>query len=438
MAPAIERACAARGDMLHRAPDLEAARRAYADNSCDIILVGMCRRESEEAMTRFLRGVRADGTSVVVLAETPEQILDCADDFLVPPLAEGIVMARLAILERHRQEWTHKRAILAAMPDLMFRLDGDGRYLEFHAANAGLLSHPEPVGRTVDEVLPRDVAGRAMSAIKKVIATQRPAAFEYDLSLPDGIHRFEARLVACGPDQALTIVRDVTAQYNALHVKQRFASRVITAQESERQHVSRELHDVIGQIVLVHRMDADFIARHPTASDEVRAAASALGESLDSTLQMVRTMALGLRPPALDDLGLGCALEALVAELSKKSSIKAECDIAPDVESITSETAVALYRIAQEALSNAVRHGEGSRLTLTLNRRPNGDIVLSVEDDGVGISEDSANDSASLGLLSMRERAQLFGGHVEIKRAKKRGTVVAVSIPDTQHHRSPN
>jgi signal transduction histidine kinase len=434
---ALASACSARGDEIRCAPDLDAARRAHTTLPCDVILVGTCPRESDAAMTEFLLGAREGGASIVLLADDPDNIVDCADDFLVLPLTAPVVSARLTILERHRQEWAHKRAILMALPDLMFRMDEHGRYLECHAADPRLLFAPDLVGKTINETLPADVAELCMAKIEEIIETGAPSSFEYTLPLPDAPHRFEARLVACGNREVLSIVRDVTSQYHALDVKQRFASRVITAQETERQHLSRELHDVVGQIVLVHRMDADFIARHPTASDEVRAAANSLGESLDSTLQMVRTMALGLRPPALDDLGLGCALETLVGELSTKSGIHGECDISPEVSSICSETAVALYRIAQEALSNAVRHGAGSRLTLTLGR-VNGDILLSVEDDGVGISEDSANDSSSLGLLSMRERAELFGGHVEIKRANVRGTVVAVSIPDTQHHRSPN
>ena len=429
---AIAGACASRGDELCHAVDLDAAAALHSSNPVEVILVGSCPRSSGQAMRDFLLGAQQHGASIVLLAEDSE-VQDCADDFLVRPITERVFGARMTILERRRQSWAVKRATLAAMPDLMFRIDRDGRYVEYHAADPSLLFDADLIGKTVGEVLPPNVAEICMETIHSVVKTGEPAAFEYTLPLHDVPHRFEARLVSCGSDQVIAIVRDITPQYNAVFVKQRFASRVITAQETERQHVSHELHDVVGQMLLVHRMDADYIARHTSASDDVRTAARSLCSSLDDTLHIVRTMALGLRPPALDDLGLGSALTTLVAELTKKSGVRGVCEIASDASTICSETTVALYRIAQEAVSNAIRHANGTRVTLTLGWE-RGHILLSVQDDGVGISERSVNDVSSLGLLSMRERAELFGGHVTIERATPRGTIVAVEIPDKQHH----
>lgn len=181
-------------------------------------------------------------------------------------------------------------------------------------------------------------------------------------------------------------------------------------------------------------MDVEWIAKR--SQGPATEAANALARSLDETLQAVRNLALGLRPPILDDLGIGSALQELSGEMTRRSGISIECTIDPAAASLDRNTAVAVYRIAQEALSNAVRHSECHNIEVSLDR-PNGKVELRVEDDGRGIAEAtlaqaSTGAGRSLGLLGMRERAGLLGGDVQVLPRTPSGTVILATIPQPE------
>lgn len=137
---------------------------------------------------------------------------------------------------------------------------------------------------------------------------------------------------------------------------------------------------------------------------------------------------MDLRPPAIDDLGIGSALETLVANIGRRSGIKWEIDIPPGVARVKGEASVTLYRIAQEALANAIRHSQCQNIQVSLKDQ-DGAVELQVRDDGIGFDPDTINTSSSIGLVSMRERADLVGGRVTIESGANQGTCVKVSVP---------
>jgi signal transduction histidine kinase len=128
---------------------------------------------------------------------------------------------------------------------------------------------------------------------------------------------------------------------------------------------------------------------------------------------------------------LGPALQALSDDISRRSHLRCECEVELSAEHLTPEAAIALYRIAQEAVVNAVRHAECRYISVRLARasHPEGGVELRVEDDGKGIQPADVRGTRSLGLVGMRERAEILGGEVTITKGEKCGTVVLTRLP---------
>jgi signal transduction histidine kinase len=218
---------------------------------------------------------------------------------------------------------------------------------------------------------------------------------------------------------------------SAAMAKQAFAARVLSIQEAERQHLSRELHDSISQLLLVHRMDAEWLAGQ-TDSEPVRDAAERLCTGLDETLHLVRTLAMELRPPAIDDLGIDSAIETLCSDAARRSGIHCRFEGDRRTRALPEEIAVTMYRIAQEALTNAVRHAKCRNVQVHLIQHARS-VELRVTDDGIGIAPDHLADTTTFGLVGMRERAELVGGHVSIHTGLNQGTSVRAMFPYTSH-----
>ena len=214
----------------------------------------------------------------------------------------------------------------------------------------------------------------------------------------------------------------------------RFAVSVQRAQEEERQRISRELHDDICQRLTGMKLRSEVLegvvqARNKRAQKEVRG----FSKELDQTIVEVRRLSSNLRPSVLDDFGLVTALRLLSKDFGKLHRINTTLntgnaaldDLDPDLE-------IALYRIAQEAFSNVSKHAKASNLTLNLHRQ-NGAVTLTVEDDGTGFNNEEQGrpltNSHGLGLISMRERADLLGGSFHVNSAPGKGTSINVTIP---------
>jgi two-component system sensor histidine kinase UhpB len=202
------------------------------------------------------------------------------------------------------------------------------------------------------------------------------------------------------------------------------ARRALAAQEAERLRIARDLHDEVGQALtgvvlqLQHAVDA------PT--DDVRESARQAREEVRGSLEDVRAIAQRLRPEALDHLGLVSALVALTTDTARRSGMTVSRSIDHALPQQSPEVEVALYRVAQEALTNVARHARAREAELELHR--NGQrLVLSIADDGVGF--DPARVTAGTGIRGMRERAVLIGAHLVIGSRVGGGTEVRLSVP---------
>jgi two-component system, NarL family, sensor histidine kinase UhpB len=202
------------------------------------------------------------------------------------------------------------------------------------------------------------------------------------------------------------------------------ARAALAAQERERLRVARELHDEIGQsltaVTLQAERAADNGAADPTA--ELRRIADDVRDSLDD----VRRIARELRPEALDDLGLVNALITLCSRVGAQGELRVERQLETGLPPLEPDVELVIYRVAQESLTNVVRHARASRATVSL-KPENGAVILRVRDDGRGLPIELPKGTA--GMAGMRERALLVGGRLAIRSEPDRGTEVELEIP---------
>jgi signal transduction histidine kinase len=210
--------------------------------------------------------------------------------------------------------------------------------------------------------------------------------------------------------------------------------RLITAQEQERQHISRELHDDLGQALTLHMISLRNLQDDLSlSSEELFERLQALHDQTYDIFIKIRGMAQDLRPPVLDALGLQVSMQTYCAEFTRRTHlpITFEVDealpVLPDIYNIT------LYRVLQEALSNIVKHARASHVWVDLSREDH-NIILTVQDNGLGFKPDEVQ-SNGMGLSNMRERVTIAGGNFSISSDQRRGTILMAqfSLAANQH-----
>ncbi|HET8894354.1 MAG TPA: GAF domain-containing sensor histidine kinase [Gaiellaceae bacterium] len=198
--------------------------------------------------------------------------------------------------------------------------------------------------------------------------------------------------------------------------------RVVAGQELERTRLARELHDETGQALTSILL----ALRTVQESDDVGAALEEVRELVVATLQDVRRLAVELRPSALDDYGLVPALERLTATVSEQGGPAIDLEAQLGDDRLPGEVETALYRIVQEALTNAIKHADAHHVSVVLTRTPDA-VTAVVEDDGGGIEEKRGGEG--LGLAGMRERLALLDGSLRIESTRNAGTTIVAEVP---------
>jgi signal transduction histidine kinase len=202
--------------------------------------------------------------------------------------------------------------------------------------------------------------------------------------------------------------------------------RVVEGQELERRRLARELHDETGQALTSILLGLKRVEDAKT-SDDAQAAAAELRGEIVKTLQSVRRLAVELRPKALDDFGLVAALERLAEAFGGESGIAVDVEANLDETRLPPEIETALYRIAQEALTNVAKHAGAEHVSLVVTRR-DGSVTVVVEDDGRGFGA-AGGESGGLGLVGMKERVGLLGGRLAIESTEGSGTTIVAEVP---------
>ncbi len=198
---------------------------------------------------------------------------------------------------------------------------------------------------------------------------------------------------------------------------------VLAGQEGERLRVARELHDEVGQGLIAITLMAERAAAE--SPPDVAAQFTAIADKLLFYLDELRRIAHELRPETLDDLGLVNALNALCNGVGADRGVVVDRDLYGRFDGLSGEQELVLYRVAQEALANAARHADASRVSLRLAERRS-ELTLEVLDDGRGVATTSGD---GVGIKGMRERARLVGGSFEIGPNPGSGTRVKLVVP---------
>ncbi len=240
------------------------------------------------------------------------------------------------------------------------------------------------------------------------------------------------------PQLILGIAQDITERKKADEElsQSREQLRVLLAhlqsvREEERTRISREIHDELGQSLTALKIDLSWLARRLTHEQEALAEKVVdMSRLIDLNIQTVKRIAAELRPGLLDDLGLTAALEWQAEEFEQRQGIRCELRIRPTDMTLDREISTAIFRIFQETLTNIVRHAKAGRISVVLEKKPRG-LVLTVRDDGRGITKKQIASPTSIGLIGMRERVNFLGGTVDISGSRNKGTTVKVFIPLT-------
>jgi two-component system sensor histidine kinase UhpB len=206
--------------------------------------------------------------------------------------------------------------------------------------------------------------------------------------------------------------------------RRRAGSATLAAQEEERARVARDLHDEVNQSLtgLLLRLEAAREAAPPELEAELAETKALANQAMRELLSLARQ----LRPTALDDLGLAAAVAGQVEQLGR-GEVDASFEADGNFSDLGDDAQLVVYRVAQEALSNAGRHSGAGRVEVTLRRREDGGVALAVADDGRGFAFEESE--RGLGIGGMRERALLIGGELTIESRPGHGTTVRLTVP---------
>jgi len=201
-----------------------------------------------------------------------------------------------------------------------------------------------------------------------------------------------------------------------------------TAVEDERTAIAREIHDEFGQSMTALKMDLSWLARRLPEKDERAERIKGMDSLVDDSITLMRRIATELRPNLLDDLGLSAALEWQAHEFSRRTNIECSLDLAGYIPDLDQFLRTSLFRIFQESLTNVSRHAQATLVSVSLEQQGQA-LILTIRDNGRGITDEEKNDPRALGLLGLRERAARWNGTLVIHGEPGQGTTVTVCIP---------
>ena len=210
--------------------------------------------------------------------------------------------------------------------------------------------------------------------------------------------------------------------------------RLDVVREEERTRIARELHDELGVRLTCLKLDLARLQSLMGGSlfprEKMEEKVRSMTAEVDSTIASVQRLVVELRPGILDDLGLVAAIEWQCQDFEQRSGTRCICKASKEEIDLDRAHATAAFRICQEALTNVARHAKATSVRVLIEQ-VNGELLLEIQDDGQGIGTEQLTDSASLGLLGMRERARGLGGRLEIAARPGKGTTVTLRLPLT-------
>jgi PAS domain S-box-containing protein len=357
--------------------------------------------------------------------------------------ALGSEIAERKLVEAVKEAEDRIRLIIDTIPTMAWSLRPDAvlDFLNQRWRDYTGLSLEEAIEEPTRTVHPEDLP-RALEKWGLVKATSEVYEDEMRLRRADGEYRWFLVRVAPLLDQHGNVVKwfgssidiedrkraekDLEEAHRQLKILSR---RRVKVQEEERRHLARELHDEIGQALTAAKINLQAATEEhePAKSKRIHETAGIL----ERLLSQVRQISLNLRPSMLDDLGLVPALRSLLDEQGRRASVAVRFSAKNMPDNLDPEIQTTCFRIAQEAITNAVRHASATQINVNLGGEDR-TFRLQVRDDGKGFDAESAQtQTIGLGLLGMKERAALVGGRTRITSAPGKGTTVDATLPLT-------
>jgi PAS domain S-box-containing protein len=283
----------------------------------------------------------------------------------------------------------------------------------------------------LERIHPEDRA-RAAATVALALMDNRAFSMDERIVRPDGrvrqlrSHGEVVRDESGRPLKMVGACIDVTEQKAAEAALRALTRRLVEAEETERRRIARELHDRVGQNLSALNINLDILLGKLRDEPARRRLEDSL-KLVDATLQSIENVMADLRPALLDEYGLAAALAWYGEEYAQRTGIRVGVEAGEAGAGLRPEAAVALFRIAQEALNNAAKHSSAKRITVGLEEK-GGELVLSVSDDGKGFDPASAP-RGRWGMTTMRERAEAAGGRLSVDSSSGQGTTVRAAVP---------
>ena len=337
-------------------------------------------------------------------------------------------------------------AMIDSMPGTVYLFNLQGRLLRWNRTFVGASGYPDEKVATMHplDFFRAEERGRVLEAVQRGFESGE-TSLEADLITAGGSaipYYFTGRRVFLDGEPCLVGVGiDVTEHREAEATAEEYsrqlqatARRLLQVQEGERRSLARELHDVVGQELTALSLNLTVIgaALPPEVGPSVRERLEDSMELLEGTTRNLRNVLVSLRPPGLDELGLLAALRDHAGQAARRAGLALDIEGAEPQPRLSPEDAMALFRIAQEALNNSIKHANAVRVTMRLQQSA-GVVTLLVADDGRGfdMARKAAAGPYGMGTTTMRERAAAMGAMLRIRSAPGEGTRVEVELPRT-------
>jgi signal transduction histidine kinase len=349
---------------------------------------------------------------------------------LINVIAEriGEIVERKRAEEALYESESKNLALLDAIPDLMFQINDAGILLGFHE---GKFSIPHELANQIlgksiyslfapKRLLPKRILDQAMTHVKMTLETGKAQIFEQHIPFNGDQRDFEVRMVACTNNNVLGIVRDITR-------RKRLENEIIEISGREQRRIGQDLHDSLCQHLagigfMGKVLEKKIAEQQPLILSDV----NEIVELIDQAITMTRGFARGLNPVRLEADGFVFALSELAINVEKLFGILCRFEYTNLILIHDNAMATHLYRIVQEALNNAIKHGKADTVTIML-RQEGATCILTVQDNGLGIGN-MVHQGKGIGLNIMQYRASMIGASLDVKNAELGGTILTCSF----------
>ena len=385
---------------------------------------------------RVVYGLRSSGEEFPMDASISQ--LDTPQGKLYTVILRDI-SERLQAEDRNSRLAARLAGLLDSAMDAIITVDDQQRIVLYNRASEKIFgwTSEEAIGGSLEKLLPERFRGNHGAHLRRFDRTGISSRRMGDGTVLYGLRSngeefpMEASISQLDtPEGKLftVILRDITERIRAQEELSSFAAEAHAIREGEKSRIARELHDELAQSLTALKMDTIWLRDNAPAQPE-RAVAK-LGEMvsmLDTTVAATRRIAADLRPLLLDDLGLAPAIEWLAHTFTQRTGVPCEVSVDDELE-LEEPYATAVFRIVQESLANVGKHAHATEAAVVIARTGQS-VMLEVRDNGQGFSTAAPRKPHSLGLMGLRERAQLLKGTVAIDSRPGKGTRVQVRIP---------